>query len=167
MSCEDQRALKIIPFRPEHLDALELQPAQMLTAAPDPARLGFGPAFSGFVGGGVVACAGLVPQGGGRAFCWALLSACGPAVFRQVRRAVKRGLDAYDFRRLEMTVDHDFENGRRWARTLGFRLETPDGMAAWSPDGRTFDLYARVRNHCAVPGNRLACRDEATQGSTT
>jgi ABC-type branched-subunit amino acid transport system substrate-binding protein len=67
----------------------------------------------------------------------------GPHMVR-ITKAVRRFLQACPYRRVEMTVDLDFEAGHRWANMLGFRLEA-GRMLAYRPDGGTCSLYARVR----------------------
>jgi hypothetical protein len=143
--------VEVVPFAPEHLGKLKLQSAQaylgeLMTGEQAAIIAETGPAFSGFIDGEIIGCCGLIEQWPGRAIGWALLGQCGPRAFAMVHREAKRFLDEQDYRRIETTVEHDFCNGHRWVRALGFELETPDGMRAWSPDGRTFDLYARVKS---------------------
>lgn len=45
--------------------------------------------------------------------------------------------------RIQATVAEDDEVARRWIVHLGFEFEGT--MYAYGPDGRTYDLYARVR----------------------
>ncbi len=63
----------------------------------------------------------------------------------RLHRAVSERIDQLPYRRLEATVDGDFEAGHNWLRLLGFRLETPHGMPGFLPDGRTGYMYARVK----------------------
>ena len=142
--------MRIVPYRAEHLAELVLQPAQAWLApiVTDDYRAALeraGPAFTAFVGGRVVGCAGVIEHWPGRGVGWAMLAAdIGPR-FVVLHRAVRRYLDSAAPRRLEIVVQRDFTAGRRWALLLGFVRETPKGMGGYGPDGATYDLYARIR----------------------
>jgi hypothetical protein len=47
------------------------------------------------------------------------------------------------FRRIEMHIAIDIRGSGNFAKALGFTFE--GRCAAYAPDGRDFDLYARVR----------------------
>lgn len=138
--------LEIQPFHVKHLEALTLQEAEaFLGGMVTPENISphaYG--HTAFVDGVPAICAGLVPIWQGRALAWALLADCGKHSFREIHYAVKRFLDAQEIRRIETSVRRDFPAGHRWARALGFRRETPAGMAGYHPDGSRADLYARV-----------------------
>jgi len=95
--------------------------------------------------GVVLGCAGIIPLWPGRALAWSYISvhATG-SKFVAVHRAVQNRLDNCYIKRIEMTVDCDFEAGHRWAELLGFAMEAPR-MEAYRPDGGACALYARVR----------------------
>lgn len=141
--------MKIEPFKPEHLASLILQPSQacMQAALSDPAyhaELARHEAYTALDGDRVIACAGVVKLWPGRAQAWALIAIdIGPDLMRSVHFAVKRFLTAHRGR-LEMNVAADFENAHRWARALGFKCETPEGMEQYLPEGGSAFLYSRV-----------------------
>lgn len=60
-----------------------------------------------------------------------------------VHRAVKRFLDSSPVRRIECSIDPRSEMAVRWAVRLGFKYEGT--MDAYTPQGDTMDLYARIK----------------------
>lgn len=141
--------MRIVPFEPDHLKQLLLQPSQaMMQPLLDSAEYAqslkdAGPAYSLVDGDEVFACAGLIPQWEGRAVAWALISEEAGPHFLRITRAVRRCFDLHPFRRIETAVSHDFQQGHRWAQMLGFTREGL--MRSYTPDGRDCDLYARVQ----------------------
>lgn len=139
----------IVPYEPEHLTRLLLQPSQaiMQSYMTDPeygAQLAAGgPAYSLVEGNEVFACAGLIPQWENRAVAWALISAEAGRHFRAIHTAVLRSFEMHPFRRIETSVDCDFEQGHRWMALLGFERE--GRMRSYTPHGNDHDLYARIR----------------------
>lgn len=138
--------IQIVPFEPEHADAMDVQIAQRMTPEERQQAMGesFGDAWTAMVDGEPVACAGLVPVWFGRAYAWALLSERAGAHMVAITRAVRRALDMGEFRRVEMAVRAGFAEGERWARLLGFSRETPEPMRAYLPNGQDAYLYAKV-----------------------
>lgn len=59
-------------------------------------------------------------------------------------RAAVRHMDAMALPRVEMYVEEGFDAGHRWARLLGFELETERPMRNYLPGRRSAYLYARV-----------------------
>jgi hypothetical protein len=141
--------MRILPFEPDHLKQLLLQPSQAmmqpLLDSPTYAQSlkDAGPAYSAVDGDVVFACAGFIPQWEGRAVAWALVSSEAGMRFVGITRAVRRALQLHPFRRVETAVTHDFPQGHRWAQMLGFTREGL--MRSYTPDGRDCDLYARVQ----------------------
>ena len=138
----------VVPFQPAHFSALQAQPSQawmmgVFTPA-QVAALALCPSFTGLHEGEVVGCAGTIPFWSGRVMAWAMLSARAGGHMVAVHRAVKRFLETCDARRIEATVDIDFEPGHRWMGALGFTLEAPR-MDGYRPDGRACSIYAKVR----------------------
>jgi hypothetical protein len=99
-------------------------------------------------GGYFCGCAGLIPRWTGRAVAWSLISefcdkrdvAVGVRYFRRFMDMKQR--DPM-FRRIEMHIAVDIRGGANFARALGFAFE--GRCTAYAPDGRDFDLYARVK----------------------
>lgn len=142
----------ITAFQPEHLKELRLQPAQawMQPFVDEPTyaeTLMRADSYTVFLGGSVVAIAGLMTIWPGRAHLSALVAdafADGSSFVRLHRETLRR-IQASPITRIEATVDDAFEEGHRWLKLLGFKLETPLGMRGYMPDGRTSYLYARCK----------------------
>lgn len=135
--------IEVVEFNPAHAAALEVQDAQRVDAA----CLGgeYGMAFTAMADGRPVACAGVLEVWAGRGYAWALLGRDCGSYFLAIHRAVNRGIVLCGLRRVEMAVDAGFLPGIRWAQLLGFKLETPEPMRAFLPNGRDAYLYARVQ----------------------
>lgn len=138
----------VVPYKPEHLVSMVLQPSQTYLQrfiTPEvAATVATHPAFTGLVGEKVIGCAGVINVWEGRGIAWAYLARDAGTYMPAITKAVKRFLEASPLRRIEMNVDLEFEQGHRWANMLGFRLEA-GRMEAYRPDGGTCSLYARVR----------------------
>lgn len=94
--------------------------------------------------GRVLGAAGLINVWPGRAVAWALLSKYIGPHLRECTKHIRFVLDNHPAKRIEMVVLKDFRAGNVWARLLGFKLETPNGMDAYFADGTAAMLYARV-----------------------
>lgn len=142
--------LLIVPLREHHVRALIPQEAQAGIAEEDRVRdaLALAQSGSGYAvvcEEGVAAIAGVQPQWGGRGVAWCLLSAIAGRHMVGLTRTVRRYLDGVDYARLEMYVDAGHSEGCRWARLLGFKNETPEGMPRFLPNGNTAYMYGRAR----------------------
>lgn len=140
--------MEIVPFQPEHLDTLALQPSQAdflqnFDKTYAPALIAAGPCFTAIKDGIILGCAGLSKQWDNRAIAWALLSANLGREFVRIHRAVERYLLIADFKRIEAFVDANFAEGHRWMQMLGFERE--GYMRSFSPSGNDAVLYARIR----------------------
>lgn len=93
-------------------------------------------------GARILACIGLIPFHPKRALAWALIAGDCGAHFQAIHRTVRRYLRITPYARIEAHVEAGFANGARWMRLLGFADETPQGMRAYTPEGRTCHLYA-------------------------
>lgn len=94
---------------------------------------------------GVIACLGLLPLGERKALSWAFLGARAGQHLLGLTRLVLRTIAASDFQRVEATVISGFNEGHRWAKMLGYELETPAGMKNYDSSGNTYYQYAKVR----------------------
>jgi len=103
--------------------------------------------FAGFYGETLGACGGFIEQWTGRAVVWMVLSdIITSKTMLPLHRCVLQAINSYQpsvFRRLEMTVESSFEPGHKWAKMLGFTLETP--MPCYGPDAASHHLYSRIR----------------------
>ena len=138
----------VVPFEPEHLETLMLQPSQshfsnLFDSAYGPALAQAGPCFTGIADGEIVACSGVVKQWDNRATAWALISENAGKHFVKIHKAVKRFLDLSDIRRIEAYADVGFDQGHRWLHMLGFERE--GYMRCYSPNGNDAVLYARIK----------------------
>jgi hypothetical protein len=140
--------MNIIPFEPEHFQALRLQ-SQDLRLAPHftlqywDVLKSAGPAFSGEVDGRIVACAGIATQFTGMGTMWAAVAADASPSFVRLHKCAMRLLQLTPLRRIEATAEADFSPACRWLELLGFQSEGL--MRAYGPDGRDHWRYARVR----------------------
>lgn len=140
--------MMILPYRPDHLALLQLQPVQafmgdfiMHPGYPE-ALAKAGPAYTGMVGRDVVICAGVIVDLPGRGTAWALLSNKACRHLLGCTRAVENFLRDVEMRRVQTYIETSFEAGHRWAQLLGFTREGT--LRAWGPAGEDYDLYARV-----------------------
>lgn len=140
--------MKVIPFRAEHFWAIDVQPAQAYVRSyvteDTIKQLESQNAFTCVEGDKLLACFGWVPIYPTRAMLWAFISASAGPHFVGMTRIAKRLIDGLAFRRLEMEVDCEFEQGHRWARMLGFTLEA-QRLRCLRMDGGDSAIYARVR----------------------
>jgi hypothetical protein len=139
--------MRIEPFHVAHLDAMALQPHQRAwRAGLSGSSLGWlaepGDAWTGFVDGRPVACAGLLDLGGGRAEAWALCGVEAGRVMVPLTRALGRGLAASAFRYVQAHTARDFAPARRWVALLGFRFAAV--LPRYCDDGGDAELWTRV-----------------------
>lgn len=141
--------MEVVPFKAQHFWSLPVQPAQeyvMDYVAPgEIAGLEKQASFSCVDGGDVFMCYGWVPVYATRAMLWAYISKDAGPKFASLHRIALDLINRLQFRRLEMEVDHGFEQGHRWAKMLGFTCEAPL-LKGFRLDGGDSSLYARVRS---------------------
>lgn len=140
--------IDVVPFKAEHLAAIQLQSAQAylsdwVSEAQGEALAAQDNSYTALCKGKPLAAAGMIPQWQGRTICWAFIGDVTQAQFLAIHRATKKIIDGCYAKRLEMTVDCDFAQAHRWARLLGFKMEAPR-MEAYNPNGGDCSLYARV-----------------------
>lgn len=139
--------MRFEPYAPEHLERLDLQPAQRAHAsnfAEHALGLDTLPAMTIFDGDEPVACVGAFEIWPGRAIVWSYLSATAGRRMLPLTRAVRALLDHYGCRRMECEVATEFAAGHRWARLLGFEVEA-ERLRKYFPHGGDCTLYARIR----------------------
>lgn len=138
--------MNIIPFKPDHFYAMNLQPQQMRClsyASFDYVdKVGTsGPAVSAEVDGRIVAVGG-VAQIGLHGFAWACFDKGSGRYFIRFIRIMRRMLEIAALPRIEATVECDFMEGCRMLGILGFAFE--GRMAKYGPQGEDHFRYARV-----------------------
>jgi hypothetical protein len=136
---------QIVPFRRWHLVWLQEQ----------------GPAADGNFGYGVdvlmtlekqncwtvvqdgkpIACGGTLLQWPGRHQAWMYMAPQTSRHMRFITHAVQSGLEKIKGR-IEFTVRADFAQGHRWAKMLGFSVETPC-LKDYGPEGEDHVGYVR------------------------
>lgn len=142
----------IVPFIPAHLKELELHEyMSYMQASIKEAHYGellaqF-PAYSGLVEGQVIACSGIIQAGVNRWEAWTLMSPETKDYMIPITKGIKNFLDEVKPPRIQTHVRADFEAGHRWAKMLGFKNETPDGMKNWGDDGYDYCLYSRINEY--------------------
>jgi hypothetical protein len=92
-----------------------------------------------------VFCGGIVTFWPGRGEVWAFLDEVCRSEFILIHKMVVRYLKVFPHKRLEATVEKEFEPGHRWMRLLGFNVEAPL-LRAYYPQGTDGVLYAKVRD---------------------
>lgn len=98
--------------------------------------------WTAIVDGAPVACGGTMLQWPGRSTAWMYLnSKTGRHMLWLTQETAKRLQEVPG--RIEITVRRDFDAGHRWARMLGFEVET-EVLKAYGPEGEDHTGYVRV-----------------------
>lgn len=98
--------------------------------------------WTGVVDGTPIACAGTYVQWPGRHTAWAYLGKNTGPHMKWITKAVIANLAGVKGR-IELTVRADFELGQRWARMLGFEVESPC-LKAFGPLGEDHVGFVRI-----------------------
>lgn len=140
--------MNIVPYKAEHLMALQLQEGQVHSASyvtEDYAQALEGQwAFTAMADGKPIAVAGIAPLWDNRGLAWTFIDKRAGSHFTELHKVVKKVLDDAPYRRIEADTPCDFKQGHRWLRMLGFKLEA-ERMEAYLVDGGDASLYARVK----------------------
>lgn len=138
--------LRIVKFQGWHLTALLAQgaPAEGSVFAPPDriAPLENENSWTALVGVRPIACGGTMQFWPGRHLAWAYL-ARGCAPYMRGLTQAARDVLALATGRLEADIRVDFRAGQRWAKRLGFVVETPL-KRAFGPDGADYVGMVRV-----------------------
>jgi hypothetical protein len=138
-----------VPFTPAHAARIRLQPRQLEAAGYASVdhyrKLAATPSIALLDGHNVLMCGGAFEIWPGRAVAWALLAESIGHRMTACVRHVRRFFDEINAPRVEMDVAVDHEEGHRFARLLGFELETPRARVYY-PDGSDAAIYVRVRH---------------------
>lgn len=136
---------KIVPFKRWHYEWLDAvaEPGYTPLHPSVLAVLEQQKSYTGIVDGEVVFCAGTVEQWPTRHTSWAALhEKLSAQHILWITREVRAGLDRVKGR-IELTVRRDFPQGMKWARLLGFHLETPL-LACYGPEGEDHAGFVRI-----------------------
>ena len=139
--------MNIIPFRYEHVEAIDLQAAQKHVIShlciEYLKRLeAVGPAVTAELDGRIIGCGGVAFAGFGMGTLWAFLAADAGSHFVRLHRVARRVIEIPRLRRIEATTEACFTQGCRWLELLGFHSEGV--MRKYGPDGSDHVRYARV-----------------------
>lgn len=140
--------VKLIPYLPEHLISLSMQPSQQWFQPHATQQCAEAWAnckhVTTCVGDDrVLAIAGIEEYWPGRALLWSVFSDNMAREFGRVHVLAKRFIDQGKVRRLEAAVEIGFDNGHRWMRALGFELETPCARR-YKANGADCAIYVRI-----------------------
>ncbi len=94
--------------------------------------------------GRVLLCGGVAEYWPGRGEAWAIVAKHCKKEFVALHNATRRLFEVCPIRRIEAAVDVKLEQGHRWVKLLGFKLEAPL-LKAYDINGNDVSLYARVR----------------------
>lgn len=138
--------ITVIPFKPEHLEQIELK--ENFNQGECPKTI-VNTAFSVMDGETVLAILGGFPFVPGVIHWWSFLSKHIDRYPIEFHKTILKVLAWYEKnekpRRMQFEVKADYVEGQRWAESLGFEREGL--MRAWGPDGCDHYLYARI-NPC-------------------
>ncbi len=136
---------KVVPFEAWHVRELILSNGddeQFINEPIAQSLAANGNAYTYIVGTEIICCSGVMQFWPGRAQAWAHMGKNAGKHMVRITREVKKFLATYEGR-LEMTVVKDFELGHRWAKMLGFEVETPV-MKQYGPWGEDHVGYVRI-----------------------
>ena len=102
-----------------------------------------GGAVTALDGDAVLGIAGISEKWAGTGVAWAWLSRRWKRHARAITNEIITNLEKSEFPRVELAVRVDFPAGHRWAKLLGFRLETPFAPKC-GPDGNDYSIYVRT-----------------------
>ena len=140
--------LRIVPLEVEHYrEALGDTCPWLDVAQAAREHMTRGPAFSGFLGDDLAACAGVMIPWAGMGEAWAILTPLGRqhpmAVHRAIIRFLRSIIEHESLTRVQADAVAEFHVARRWLLRLGFRKES--FMRRYGPDGRDFVRYVWLR----------------------
>lgn len=102
-----------------------------------------GGAVTALDGDEVLGIAGISEKWAGTGVAWAWLSRRWKRHARAITKEIVRNLEQSEFPRVELAVRVDFPAGYRWAKMLGFRLETSFARG-YGPDGNDYSIFVRT-----------------------
>lgn len=138
----------VVPLTYQLLKSLDVQPAQqyLMDFMTDEAAVKIaGTHAFAVVHENVTLCAfGVLPIFEHRALAWSFLAkTCGPYLLPMTRIGW-HFFDTLPYKRVDIEVDYEFEQGHRWAKMLKFSLEVPR-LKHYRVDGGDVSLYTRFK----------------------
>lgn len=132
--------IKVVPFSETHLVQMVTPSLTLRTTREDRQFLMSGPAFSGFLDGRLMGCAGIATLWRGSGEAWAVLTRGVPNIVHRTidvrfRAILRTGL----YRRVQANVLANLETTVRWVEHLGFVEESR--MPLFGPNGETCLRY--------------------------
>lgn len=98
--------------------------------------------WTAVIDGSPVACGGTIQHWPGRHQGWMYLNKASGKYMRFISTAVLKHMAKIEGR-LEISVRCDFALGHKWAKMLGFRVET-ERMERFGPEGEDHTGYVRI-----------------------
>lgn len=136
---------QIVPFRRWHMPWLLEQGSAEGTGMPYDVdtlmTLEKQNSWSAVIDGKPIACGGTLQHWPGRHQAWTYMTPHTSRHMRFITRAVESALEKVTGR-IELTVRADFPQGQRWAKMLGFKVETPC-LEDYGPQGEAHIGYVR------------------------
>jgi hypothetical protein len=140
---------KIIPFKKEHIIPLLDQPINLhvkdLFLGGLAEKMEADGASTGFYNDEVMVCGGVSIIWPGRGILWTVFNEKSKQCFVPVLWGIRKWVDEYPLRRIEMSVPTGNENARRRALLLGFELEA-EFMRSFLPNGGDCSLFSKVKH---------------------
>lgn len=136
----------VVPFRPEHLELMDVGTEPTFGGKPSVSVLKYmakDHAFTVMRDGEPIACGGTLTNWAGNYMAWAYMTAASGPHMLQISRLVKQGLAGLKGR-IAMTTPLRFKQGIRWAKLLGFEVETPV-LKHWGIDGADHVGFVRIQ----------------------
>lgn len=143
--------IEIVPFKKEHMHELLREPHNhflktLLTEAQLEAteHTGLAQTVLRKSTGKVLCCGGVTEYWPGRGECWCTFTQDCRSEFVAITRTAIRLFESVPVKRIEAAVELHFNEGHRWIKALGFKLDAPL-LQAYFPDGKDAVLYSRVK----------------------
>lgn len=136
--------IKIIPFKKEHLDCMEMREHERGFVVEDEMAAFEGCAFTGIIEGRIISCGGLLLEKGGNAYLWQIPSVYVHDVKLSYCKYIRKWIDdvskEFCLNRLEsLCVDDELHN--RWMGFLGFQKE---GVKRRFYNGQDYAMFGRL-----------------------
>ncbi len=136
--------IKIIPFKVEHLDCMEMREHEQGLIGSEDMKAFEGLSFTGLIDGRIISCGGVVIEKWGNAYVWQVPSVYVKDVKVSYCKYIRKWLDdiaqEYALNRFETTCVNDGLHNR-WMKFLGFEVE---GIKKKYINGQDYVMFAKV-----------------------